>query len=160
MATGELFAFSTRSHPRMMKSNSVADVRRLRGGTLDCLSPQEAPRKRGSGMGLCRECWEGNYFSFYFIFCLSNVTNDCSCAFRGRRGGKERRWQKHTGRFYFLFLCVRWSRQSAATVHLNGVDIWRKLGHAGPNALAPPPDRTERRSSGGMCVSTGASESE
>lgn len=124
MATGELFAFSTQaaalSHPRLMRSNNVADVGGLRRGHIRLSIPSGGSQKRGRRMGLCREAWEGVFLSF--LFCLSNVTNDCSCAFRG---GKE-----HCS----LFLCVCWSRQSTAIVHLNGVNIWWKLSHAVSNA--------------------------
>lgn len=73
MATGELFAFSTqaaaRSHPRMMKSNSVADVGGL--GHIRLSIPSGGPQKKRQWDGSLQGILGGDFFfSILFSFLL------------------------------------------------------------------------------------------
>lgn len=69
MATGELFAVFTQaaacSHPRMMKSNSVADVGGL--GHIRLSIPSGGPQKKRQWDGSLQGILGGDFF-FHFIF--------------------------------------------------------------------------------------------
>lgn len=85
---GELFAFSTQaaalSHPRLMRSNSFADVGGLLWGTLDCLSPQEAPRKEAGGWVSAGKL--GREFFLFLSFLLKQSNKWLQLCFQRRKG--------------------------------------------------------------------------